>query len=140
MDSQGFQTRNRNISLSLNVANGLARLNSSGLIPTSLLPSTDGITEGTTNLYYTNARARAAISATGPLAYSSTTGVLSYNANIRRHAFTAPYDYCGTAPAGSAESAAVWTITRISVFSDGHTTTAMATGVSWTGRASATYS
>jgi predicted RecA/RadA family phage recombinase len=39
--------------------------------------TTTGITEGT-NLYYTNARARAAISATGDLSYNSTTGVISY--------------------------------------------------------------
>ena len=57
-----------------------------------------------------------------------------------RHDFASPYDYCGTAPAGSAESATVWTITRIAVASNGTTTTGMATGASWTGRASATYS
>ncbi|SVC66855.1 uncharacterized protein METZ01_LOCUS319709, partial [marine metagenome] len=39
---------------------------------------TDDLSEGSTNLYYTNARARAAISATGSLAYNSTTGVISY--------------------------------------------------------------
>ncbi|MDR7037407.1 hypothetical protein J2X36_002154 [Methylobacterium sp. BE186] len=45
------------------------------------IPSTtDGLTEGTTNLYFTQARARASISATGSLAYNSTTGVLSYTA------------------------------------------------------------
>jgi hypothetical protein len=40
--------------------------------------NTDEITEGTTNLYYTDARARAAISATGSLSYNSSTGVISY--------------------------------------------------------------
>jgi hypothetical protein len=69
-----------------------------------------------------------------------TDGTVASAPRLRRHDFTAPYSYCGTAPAGSAESAAVWAITRISVFSDGHTTTATAAGVSWTGRASATYS
>jgi hypothetical protein len=59
---------------------------------------------------------------------------------LRRHDFASPYDYCGTAPAGSAESAAVWTITRITVASNGTTITGAATGVSWAGRASATYS
>jgi hypothetical protein len=39
---------------------------------------TDSVTEGTTNLYFSNARARAAISATGSLAYNSTTGVISF--------------------------------------------------------------
>ena len=39
VDAQGFQTRNRNISLSLNVANGLAQLNSAGFLPVSILSS-----------------------------------------------------------------------------------------------------
>lgn len=41
--------------------------------------STTDILEGT-NQYFTNARARAAISATGSLAYNSATGVISYTA------------------------------------------------------------
>jgi predicted RecA/RadA family phage recombinase len=40
-------------------------------------PTTTQITEGT-NLYFTDARARAAISASGSLSYNSSTGVLSY--------------------------------------------------------------
>jgi len=40
--------------------------------------NTDEITEGATNLYFTNARARAAVSAGGSLSYNSTTGVFSY--------------------------------------------------------------
>lgn len=40
--------------------------------------NTDEITEGSTNLYFTNARARSAISVSGSLAYNSTTGVVSY--------------------------------------------------------------
>jgi hypothetical protein len=43
--------------------------------------NTDEIVEGSTNLYYTDARARAAISATGSLAYNSTTGVISFTMN-----------------------------------------------------------
>jgi hypothetical protein len=39
--------------------------------------STTDVAEGT-NLYYTDARARASISATGSLSYNSTTGVMSY--------------------------------------------------------------
>ncbi len=38
---------------------------------------TDDIAEGSTNLYYTNARARGAVSAGGDLAYNSSTGVFS---------------------------------------------------------------
>jgi hypothetical protein len=60
VDEQGFQTRNRNVSLSLNVANGLARLDGSGLVPAALLPSSDSVSEGSVNLYYTDARVRSA--------------------------------------------------------------------------------
>ena len=128
-DLQGFWTRSRNVSLSMNVANGLARLDSSGLVPAALLPSyvddvleyanlaafpatgetgkiyvalntakiyrwsgsayveinpspgsTDAVPEGSVNLYFTQARARQSISATGSLSYNQTTGVLSYTA------------------------------------------------------------
>ena len=43
--------------------------------------NTDEITEGSTNQYFTNARARAAISATGSLAYDSGTCVMSFTMN-----------------------------------------------------------
>jgi hypothetical protein len=39
---------------------------------------TDDITEGSTNLFFTNARARAAISASGDISYNSSTGVISF--------------------------------------------------------------
>ena len=39
--------------------------------------STDAVTEGTTNLYFTNTRARASISATQNITYNSTTGVIT---------------------------------------------------------------
>lgn len=42
---------------------------------------TDSVAEGTTNLYFSNARARAAISATGDITYNSTTGVISFSAS-----------------------------------------------------------
>ena len=38
----------------------------------------DNISEGSTNLYFTNARARSAVSASGDLAYNSSTGVFSF--------------------------------------------------------------
>ena len=49
----------------------------------ALQDNTDEITEGSTNLFYTNARARGAISVTdaggdGSLAYNSTSGVITY--------------------------------------------------------------
>lgn len=40
----------------------------------------DSVAEGTTNQYFTTARARAAISAAGDLSYNSTTGVISFSA------------------------------------------------------------
>jgi len=39
---------------------------------------TDDLSEGSSNLYYTDARARASISASGDLSYNSTTGVISF--------------------------------------------------------------
>ena len=39
--------------------------------------STDAVTEGSTNLYFTNTRARASISATQNITYNSTTGVIT---------------------------------------------------------------
>jgi hypothetical protein len=39
---------------------------------------TDSVSEGSTNLYFTNARARSAISVSGSLSYNSSTGVISY--------------------------------------------------------------
>lgn len=42
--------------------------------------SSDSVTEGSTNLYYSNPRARAAISVAGDLSYNSSTGVVSYTA------------------------------------------------------------
>ena len=39
---------------------------------------TDDLTEGSTNLYFTNARARSAISVSGDLSYNSSTGVISF--------------------------------------------------------------
>jgi hypothetical protein len=137
-----------------NTANGYAGLDSSGLVPSSLLPSyvddvleyvnlagfpgtgetgkiyvakdtnkiyrwsgstyveisaspgsTDAVTEGSTNLYFTNARARSAISATGSLSYNSTTGVLSYTQPTNVSTFTNDSGYVTQAGARSAISA-----------------------------------
>ena len=43
--------------------------------------NTDEMTEGSTNLYHTTARARAAISASGSLSYDNGTGVMSFTMN-----------------------------------------------------------
>jgi hypothetical protein len=50
--------------------------------------STDAVTEGSTNLYFTNTRTRAALSASGSLSYNSTTGVFSYTQPTNVSAFT----------------------------------------------------
>lgn len=58
----------------------------------------------------------------------------------RRHDWSSPYDYCGLAAVGSAENAAVWTITRLTINSSGDVTAVgTATNVTWTGRAGHTY-
>ena len=44
----------------------------------SLNATTDNVSEGASNLYFTNARARGAVSASGSLSYNSSTGVFSY--------------------------------------------------------------
>jgi hypothetical protein len=43
---------------------------------------TDTVAEGATNLYFSNARVRAAISATGSLNYNSSTGVFSFTESV----------------------------------------------------------
>ena len=81
-NSQGFWTRVRNLNLSMNQANGLARLDAGGLVPAAILPNTDSVSEGLSNLYFTQARSRQSISVSGSagLAYNSSTGVLTYTA------------------------------------------------------------
>lgn len=50
----------------------------SGKVPDDQLPDSGHIAEGT-NLYYTNTRARGAVSASDSLSYNSSTGVFSYS-------------------------------------------------------------
>lgn len=66
-------------------------------VASGALASTDNLTEGVTNLYFTQARARNAISVTGDsgLSYDSATGVLTY---------TAPEGGSGPAKASDAEA------------------------------------
>jgi hypothetical protein len=62
--------------------------------------------------------------------------------NIRRNANNSSnnnINYNGYAVTGSAESSAVWTITRLTISASGSITTATATNVAWTNRESATY-
>jgi len=57
-----------------------AMLHTSFTVSTSNLTSidTDDVSEGSSNLYYTDARARGAVSATGSISYNSSTGVFSF--------------------------------------------------------------
>jgi hypothetical protein len=66
-------------------------------------------------------------------------GVMAETQLDRLHSFASPYDYNGHASQGSSESASVWTITRLTLASDGTTTKGVATGA-WTNRASLIYS
>jgi len=43
---------------------------------------TDDLTEGSSNLYYTDTRARAAISASGDISYDNTSGVISFSSAV----------------------------------------------------------
>lgn len=57
----------------------------------------------------------------------------------RRYESAYPYDYCGTAPAGTAESATTWTLTRITYNAAGSLVATETATDSWTNRATATY-
>jgi hypothetical protein len=52
--------------------------NVTGTVSSIANHSTDTLSEGSSNLYHTTSRVRAAISATGSLGYNSTTGVMSF--------------------------------------------------------------
>lgn len=52
--------------------------NVTGTVSSITNHDTDTLSEGSSNLYHTTARARGAISATGSLSYNSTTGVVSF--------------------------------------------------------------
>ena len=62
--------------------------------------------------------------------------------NIRRNANNSSnnnINYCGYAVTGSAESSAVWTITRLTISASGAITVGTATSVAWTNRESVIY-
>ena len=52
--------------------------NVTGQVSTLSNHDTDSLSEGSTSLYFTNARARSAISASGDISYNSSTGVISF--------------------------------------------------------------
>nr|BAR36718.1 hypothetical protein [uncultured Mediterranean phage uvMED] len=55
--------------------------NVTGQVSTLSNHDTDNLSEGSSNLYFTNARARSAISASGDISYNSSTGVISFTAS-----------------------------------------------------------
>lgn len=55
--------------------------------------TTDAVTEGASNLYFTTARARTSVSATGSLSYDNTTGVFSYTTPSNISTFTNDVGY-----------------------------------------------
>ena len=73
---------------------------------------------------------------------SGNTHTFNLLSNIRRNANNSSnnnINYNGYAVTGSAESSAVWTITRLTIAASGSITIATATNVAWTNRESATY-
>ena len=72
---------------------------------------------------------------------STATNIPFANTITRRYDGTsATTQYAGYAASGSSESDSVWTITRLTIASDGSVTTASATNVAWSNRASVIYS
>lgn len=61
------------------------------------------------------------------------------DAEIRRYDESGDYQYQGSAPQGSAEGDAVWTIYRLTYAGGAYVETKSATNVTWTGRAGHTY-
>jgi len=73
---------------------------------------------------------------------SGDTHTFNLLSNIRRNANNSTnnnINYCGYAPDGSAESATVWTITRLTISASGAITVGTATNVAWTNRESTIY-
>ena len=60
--------------------NGSAWVNAADATGGTTINSTDDVSEGSTNLYYTDARVRTSISVNGDLSYNNSTGVISYTA------------------------------------------------------------
>ncbi|MHA8096952.1 beta strand repeat-containing protein [Aquirufa antheringensis] len=113
-----------------------------GLVGPSVNLSTNEIPEGATNKYYTDARVRGAISATGPLSYNASTGNFSMTAasasangylssadfttfNNKQTALTAGVDYA--TPSGNITGNAA-NVTGIVSIANGGTGTSTATG------------
>ena len=64
----------------------------------------------------------------------------SESPTIARAAWASPHHYYGTAPTGTAESSAGWTIRRITTDADGTVTATVTASGAWSARTSLTYS
>ena len=73
------KTGNLHVSRNLAVGTGLGIAEASDVVTVSFTGDTDVVTEGSSNLYYTDARARASLSASGGVTYNSGTGAISWN-------------------------------------------------------------
>jgi hypothetical protein len=58
--------------------------------------------------------------------------------NLKRHDYSAPYDYNAFAPQGTLDTDTTWNVTRLKINADGTYTKGMATGA-WTNRTNLTY-
>ena len=76
----GTATGNITVTTGSLVANleGNVTGNVTGTVSSLSNHDTDDLSEGSSNLYYTDARSRAAISASGDISYNSSTGVISF--------------------------------------------------------------
>ena len=124
--------------------NKIYRWSGSAYIQVSVSPSsTDALFEGFSNLYYTDARARAAISATQNISYNSSTGVIT--GPVLSGYLTAETDTLATVTARGATTSVPITVagqiestTTGFKFPDGTTQATAATGANWTKITSAT--
>ena len=72
-------TGNLHLIRNLAVGTGLGIADAANVVTVSFTGDTDDVTEGSTNLYYTDARSRAALSSSGGVTYNSGTGAIGWN-------------------------------------------------------------
>ena len=70
---------NLHVIRNLAVGTGLGIADAANVVTVSFTGDTDDVTEGSSNLYYTDARSRAALSSSGGVTYNSGTGAIGWN-------------------------------------------------------------